>query len=964
MIACRRLLPAAALLGAGTAIWTAAVASWRVAVIGAVELPANEAVLAVAAALLGAIAGATMAPRGRAFLLTGVGLVATAGAALAAAAFLPPRLCASPLGGLPTLGAPLLMSGLVIGALLDAAGRRAAAVLAGAGLAAGVALQVLQWWPPHLGFAAMAVGALLLVAAGAVVPALPRAEAVPAGRGLPAAGLLVGAMVVLMVQRGPGAAAMLAPTAVCCWFGALALGVGARLPAHQRARVVVAAMLVALLAGPVSGGGGIGLDLLVPAVAIGLLLAPGLAVGGAATLAAMELALAVGAALAGVGLAMELPPRIVLAAVSLLTALAMGRATATMWAVVAAAAGAIALQLAWPAVREIDADGETVLARAGCGAALYRAPTQEIALAVHGRDLDLAGPDHHHAALLVALTRVLAPIGELVVVGSGTGRIRDALLGLPAATSFVEPCAATVRLRGELAVDGPVLARQSVGMASGWIAGSREFAWTVERGSCAAIVCGEPLLDLAPARASIEEHVALRRAVGSGVVLQSFELERTAPELLATALAAAATVHPWCGVFLFGSTGIVCGLGGEPQLGSEAAAAAIAGLPEPLRWHLHAAGLGDRGDLADALLGALVAPASARGDDGLFGLRPVATVDPRGRTDANIAVLTAALGAGLAADGVARARLELAAARAGAGWQQARERLRRALATRPDSLLLARELRAAEVADVERRIAAVDPREPGQVADAATAAQRLLDRGGGSAIVQAALALPDRRGERSRTVAAAGAAALALDPGFAATAPAVLTAIVAALPHRSPLADFAWLPPPDRLAELAVGDSSLATALRGRFPSRCAAALVTRWAKAELSVPAQQALRQLADPFVLERARQALLGRGAVGELLQVWRADLPATAAIQSLASGPTAQRQALQVGCAGRTDPDSLELLRQGLLDDDLGVRTAAGAALFRSVGNRVGYDPEWPVDRRQAAAAQLAAINQRTP
>jgi hypothetical protein len=55
---------------------------------------------------------------------------------------------------------------------------------------------------------------------------------------------------------------------------------------------------------------------------------------------------------------------------------------------------------------------------------------------------------------------------------------------------------------------------------------------------------------------------------------------------------------------------------------------------------------------------------------------------------------------------------------------------------------------------------------------------------------------------------------------------------------------------------------------------------------------------------------------------------------------------------------------LLARGLVDDDEAVRTAAGAALFRSIGERIVYDPQWSAERRAAASAQLLALSHQTP
>ena len=67
--------------------------------------------------------------------------------------------------------------------------------------------------------------------------------------------------------------------------------------------------------------------------------------------------------------------------------------------------------------------------------------------------------------------------------------------------------------------------------------------------------------------------------------------------------------------------------------------------------------------------------------------------------------------------------------------------------------------------------------------------------------------------------------------------------------------------------------------------------------------------------------------------------------------------------VAVAGRNDPNSLELLARGVLDDQVTVRAAAGAALFRSVGGGIDYDPEGPAARRSQAAARVRSLHNRT-
>ena len=959
---------AAATLGAGALLWGTAIARWRAAVVGTLGWPALEQLLAGVMLLGGGAAGLWLSPARLGRLRIGALLVTAAGTALAAVAWLPPALAATPAGAGPTVALPLCAIGLAASAMLGSAARERAeragqlvAAIAGGGAAAllGLRLQAAATW-----FSVLAAAALLLVLAGAALPSLPRRD--PRGAAgspapLPSAALPLGTILVLAAQRAATPTVAWWPSLLVLLF-ALAAWLGTLVPAHHRHRL--AAVAIAVLAAGVGAATpfrALGADLVAPACAAGLLAAGALG-GGRDAGGRVVIALLLGALLAGVAVTVDAPPPLAIGLAALVPLVRLLRATAVAFA-------ALAVALAVPVVRTATATTarahEVLLARAGPADALYRARTQDVVVAFGSRDLDRRGPDRPHAALLAALARAFADTdaGPVVLLGSGTGRVAELFADLgPEHVLAVEPCAAVAALQQWLAVDGPVPPRRLVARGDGCAMGSREFAWSVAAGSCAALVCAEPLSAAAPARAACEEHAALRNAARDGAVLQAFQFDATPPDLLATALAAAAAVHPWCGVFVSGNAGAIVGLAQAPDWSR--AAARLDRLPDAVRWALHEAGIGSIGDCADALLGVLPPPANVRGDDAVL-----ATADALdGGDDAAAAaacaeVLRTALGAAAAPGTTAATRLALRSAPA-AQRDAALVALLALARARPDGVLLAREGAAALRADAERRIAAADPQLPEQVADAAALAARFAHVGCPSAVLQAALALAPRRGESVRTQASAGRAALALDPGFAAVAPPVLAPIVAGLPARSPLADFAQLPAGDQLAELATGDSTLAIALRARVPSRVAAALVARWQQRPLPLPALAVLRELADPFVLDRAARVLAARAAPAELLQIWRKDLPATAAVRALADGPAAQRQALQVAIAGRTDPDSLDLVRQGLVDGDLAVRTAAGAALFRSIGDRIVYDPEWPAERRTAAAAELAALYPRTP
>ncbi|MCA8975283.1 MAG: hypothetical protein KDC98_11205, partial [Planctomycetes bacterium] len=182
--------------------------------------------------------------------------------------------------------------------------------------------------------------------------------------------------------------------------------------------------------------------------------------------------------------------------------------------------------------------------------------------------------------------------------------------------------------------------------------------------------------------------------------------------------------------------------------------------------------------------------------------------------------------------------------------------------------------------------------------------------------------------------------------------------------ERGDLEDFSRLPGPERLVELAVGSDPLAIALRARFPSRCARALLAALVAGPLDRPRVEALRELADPFVLEAAGRALGGRGALVELLGLWRGDLPFPAALEGLLHGAADDRFALAVALAGRRDSGSMLALADLLLDEASSVRRAAGGSLATTTKDTVAYDADWPRSRRFLAAERVRAMHNRGP
>jgi hypothetical protein len=74
-------------------------------------------------------------------------------------------------------------------------------------------------------------------------------------------------------------------------------------------------------------------------------------------------------------------------------------------------------------------------------------------------------------------------------------------------------------------------------------------------GSRQLVVLGEPLGAVAPRTPELQ--LALRRAVGAGLVLQAVALDRVAPAHLQQWLAAASAAHPWNGLFVVGDAAVL-----------------------------------------------------------------------------------------------------------------------------------------------------------------------------------------------------------------------------------------------------------------------------------------------------------------------------------------------------------------------------------------------------------------------
>jgi hypothetical protein len=588
----------------------------------------------------------------------------------------------------------------------------------------------------------------------------------------------------------------------------------------------------------------------------------------------------------------------------------------------------------WPAPSDAASAARQIpLARQGAAAATYERATQSLLLSVGGEVVDRAGPDHIGAELAATLVRLLAAPGDRVLVlGAGTGRLPDALLrsGLHE-VEVVDARGDVPALRTVLAGDGPVPVaavaapdRRLRAAVQPWPAALA----ALPPASRQAIVVAESPHAAAPLQATVELQRALRRVAGGAPVLQALALDLVPAGRLRAVLAAAAAAHAWNAVVAVGDAAVLVSAMAPPRWPAEAAMAAW---DADARWLAHRAHLGGVADVRRALLGTVAPTAAAGARSRADAPEPDG---PRGRRAA-LAVLHELLQPA-PFDGTAD----------------------------PHSLLLRWLGQAADL-----RIAATEiARLGGDPADAPRAqaiAARFLPLGAPSACLQAALGLPGADGAPLLDPALASRRAHAIDPTLWLDLPPVLQHLPRPVGTRGDLEDLARLPPRSRLAEACAGDKPTAVALRVRFGPACARALVEALAAQPLSPAANEALRELADPFVLAEAARVLRARGGLPELLSLWRRDLPMPVALADLVQqGDEALRLRLVQALGGRTDADSLAMLADCLAAPAVELRRAAALALRATVGDRIAYDPEWPTSALNEAADRVRALHNRAP
>jgi hypothetical protein len=596
---------------------------------------------------------------------------------------------------------------------------------------------------------------------------------------------------------------------------------------------------------------------------------------------------------------------------------------------VLAAGGAMWLDSRFPAA----GDDVTVLLRTPHAVASYDRATQSLLLSVDGEVVDRGGPEHRPAELASTLVQLFARPGDRVLVlGAGTDRLPGLLLASGRhEVEVVDGRGDPAPLRAALRGDGPVRSadlpppdprvRRSV---RSWRAALAAMA----DASRQAIVVAEAPHGAMPAQTTVELQQELRRVAGDALVLQAFAFDLVPVDRLRALLGAAVVAHPWNAVLAVGDDAWLVSATASPRWPADDV---MRDWGDDPRWIAHAAHVGDVADVRRALHGVVV-PAAAHA--ARSELDPPLAAGARGRRDV-LAVLHELL------------RSEPVEAVAD-----------------PHSLLL-RWLGSR----IGVQIASDEIHGLGDGADDVQRAQgiasRFLPVGAPAAPLQAALGLPAADGRPLVDPSLAIRRAHALDPTFGARMPPVLRSLPRALAPRGDLEDLALLPVRDRLAVLCTGPSPLATALRARFGSACARALLDVLAARALSPLEAEALRELADPFVLDAAGRALQGRQALPELLSFWRRDLPMPSAFRASWTGMDLDARLRVVGAlGGRTDADSLRVLAEGLESPVLPVRQAAAGALRASVGDRIAYDPEWPRSALNEAADRLRSLHNRAP
>lgn len=525
-------------------------------------------------------------------------------------------------------------------------------------------------------------------------------------------------------------------------------------------------------------------------------------------------------------------------------------------------------------------------------------------------------------------------VRDACVICVGTGTTLNALTLWPEVRSIaaVELSPAVLALADRFADDGPVATGRPAPFRSDsrvrlHATDGRHFLATAAEHSLD-LVTMEPLLPYAPGTSllySSEFYRSVRRALRpGGICVQWVPTHAMPAELFKSLVATFAAEFPGTSLWLFDRSTLLLGRA-EPQEDLVRAAPRfserLAACGAELRTSLHECSLASAEDLALACVVERL-PAQC-----VAGSRLVSAEAPwierlafwtgrekLGFFTANLAVLEEFVAAETRASGIASLRtdaLQVAAAR--------RERL-------------------------EAWGATVPPRPFGTRRASATDAGTLRDRAPRSLLLW--------REERAITESLGGAVRGDLRGGRVAGA-------------RGILEDLGRLPAGDELVAAVRRGDPRASAYRSAFQSRVAAALCERLAKNALLQADQDAFAAVCDPASLEAAIDAVTRRGGVvgAEILPLLRPDLALPSRLEALVDGTDRDRAELAAALGDRSDGASMHLLGKLLLDREPTVRTAAGAALFRTVGDAIRYDPLGSeADRRDAARKLLELHNPR--
>ena len=403
----------ALLLGGGSALWLA-LASWRrAAVTGLLQWDRHEL---LAIALLGLLAAALGAELGRGQgrrLRIALVLVASCLVGFVADSCQPASWSSLPLGVALPVALPICAAALHAGALLAGVGALAPALLGWGAIGAALGLSVM-----HVGGlldasrpALQAIAAICLFGAAGAAPRTGSGRRSPRqALAWPMAGLVGAVLTVVVACSWPTAAGPAAR-----WIGqALAFGLGCwaaqRIGPGRRAGLAVLAAALVFLASDRQWD--LGRDLAL-GCALGLSVRQGLS--SRAVIAAI-----VAVALAALSLSLGASPGWVVASVVALLVAALGNRTWLATPIAAAVLVLAAVDTIWPAPARPAPFEQVVERRAGL-TAVYQERRQELVLRLGALELDVAGPDRQHAALLAGLAATLLPRSARLLVLGGAG---------------------------------------------------------------------------------------------------------------------------------------------------------------------------------------------------------------------------------------------------------------------------------------------------------------------------------------------------------------------------------------------------------------------------------------------------------------------------------------------------------------------------------------------------------------